>query len=93
MIRDAARCLQLDLRRSWLVGDKPGDLEAGLRAQLAGVCLVATGYGAASRLEVDRLLQQYGSPCEFLPCASLPDAIHHILATIAQETACLTARF
>ncbi len=93
MILDAARCLRLDLERSWLVGDKPCDIEAGLRAQLAGICLVATGYGAAMRLEVEGLLRQYGSSCEFFPCDSLPDAIHHILAKIGQETECLTGKF
>ena len=93
MIRDAARCLHLDLGRSWLVGDQPCDIESGLRAGLGGVFLVATGYGAASRLEVDRLCQQYGSPCEFVALTSLVEAIHHILTTMEQETACLSGKF
>ena len=44
----AARELAIDLARSWIVGDAARDLEAGLRAGVAGV-LVATGKGARER--------------------------------------------
>jgi D-glycero-D-manno-heptose 1,7-bisphosphate phosphatase len=45
MLRQAARELDLDMSRSWLVGDAASDLEA---ARAAGVCgvLVRTGRGA-----------------------------------------------
>lgn len=37
----------IDLGRSWIVGDKASDLEAGLKAGLAGGFLVKTGHGEA----------------------------------------------
>ncbi|MCX7004082.1 MAG: HAD-IIIA family hydrolase [bacterium] len=42
----AARELQLDLAQSWMVGDRPYDMEAGLRAGLRTL-LVKTGFGRA----------------------------------------------
>jgi D-glycero-D-manno-heptose 1,7-bisphosphate phosphatase len=47
MIEDAARELNLDLARSWMVGDRASDLEAGLRAGLR-VLHVATGPESAA---------------------------------------------
>jgi D-glycero-D-manno-heptose 1,7-bisphosphate phosphatase len=47
MILRAAADLDLDLRMSWLVGDKTVDIEAARRAGLAGALQVMTGYGAA----------------------------------------------
>lgn len=49
MIIRAARDLELDLGRSWLVGDKSLDIEAARRAGLAGALQVMTGHGAAER--------------------------------------------
>jgi D-glycero-D-manno-heptose 1,7-bisphosphate phosphatase len=46
MIFRAAGDLGLDLRKSWLVGDKAIDIEAARRAGLAGAMQVMTGYGA-----------------------------------------------
>ena len=40
---------RLDLKSSWLVGDKADDIEAAKRAGIAGALLVATGYGNAER--------------------------------------------
>ena len=47
MILRAAADLDLDLQKSWLVGDKTVDIEAARRAGLAGALQVMTGYGAA----------------------------------------------
>ena len=47
MILRAAADLGLDLKRSWLVGDKTIDVEAAKRAGLAGAMQVMTGYGGA----------------------------------------------
>lgn len=47
MILRAARDLGVDLRSSWLVGDKAIDVEAARRAGLAGAMQVMTGYGTA----------------------------------------------
>jgi len=52
MLLQAASDLALDLRRSWLVGDKVSDIEAAKRAGLAGAMHVATGHGVAERQNV-----------------------------------------
>lgn len=44
MLQQAARELQLDLHRSFVVGDRYGDLELAHRAGARGI-LVRTGYG------------------------------------------------
>ena len=49
MLLQAASALALDLKSSWLVGDKADDVEAAKRAGIAGALLVATGYGNAER--------------------------------------------
>ena len=46
MLNAAATSLNLDLRRSWIVGDRAGDIGAGLNANLAGGIHVASGYGS-----------------------------------------------
>ena len=45
MILAAAKALNLNLARSWIVGDRATDIEAGARADLAGGVHVATGHG------------------------------------------------
>lgn len=45
MLLEAARRLGLDLRTSWIVGDKADDLAAGRAAGLAGGLQVRTGHG------------------------------------------------
>ncbi|MDA0663820.1 MAG: HAD family hydrolase [Proteobacteria bacterium] len=49
MLQAAARALNLDLRRSWIVGDSASDLEAGKIAGLAGGIHVLTGHGNRDR--------------------------------------------
>jgi D-glycero-D-manno-heptose 1,7-bisphosphate phosphatase len=55
MLLQAARDFALDLRSSWLVGDKANDIEAAKRAGIAGALQVATGYGAIERQRAARL--------------------------------------
>jgi D-glycero-D-manno-heptose 1,7-bisphosphate phosphatase len=75
MFRSAAADLNLDIGRSWMVGDKPLDIEAAFRAGLAGVCHVATGYGSETRPEVSQIPRTYGdSTCMLICCESLVDA-------------------
>ena len=45
MIVEAARMMDIDLGRSWIVGDKDIDMRAGLNAGLAGGVHVASGHG------------------------------------------------
>ncbi len=68
MLLRAAEEHDLDPSRSWMVGDKGIDLEAGRRAGCR-VALVRTGYGS----QVD------GSTAD-LVAENLPDAIERILA-------------
>jgi D-glycero-D-manno-heptose 1,7-bisphosphate phosphatase len=55
MLLQAASDLGLDLKASWLVGDKANDIEAAKRAGIAGALHVATGYGAAERAHAAKL--------------------------------------
>ena len=48
MVLEAARDLDLDLARSWFVGDKPADIECGARAGTRTI-RVQTGYGAKEK--------------------------------------------
>lgn len=49
MLTRAAAELGLDLKRSWMVGDKRSDVMAARRADLAGALHVLSGHGAAER--------------------------------------------
>jgi D-glycero-D-manno-heptose 1,7-bisphosphate phosphatase len=51
MVLEAARDLDLDLARSWFVGDKIADIECGSRAGTRTV-LVQTGYGAETEADL-----------------------------------------
>jgi D-glycero-D-manno-heptose 1,7-bisphosphate phosphatase len=55
MLLQAAADLALNLKSSWLVGDKANDIEAAKRAGIAGALQVATGYGAAERQHASKL--------------------------------------
>lgn len=58
MLLDAARALDLDLARSWTVGDAERDVAAGLAAGTRGI-LVETGKGAR---ELERLRSEGRAP-------------------------------
>jgi len=45
MILEAVRRMRLDPRRSWIIGDRADDIEAGQKAALAGGVIVLTGHG------------------------------------------------
>jgi D-glycero-D-manno-heptose 1,7-bisphosphate phosphatase len=49
MLLQAASAFALDLKSSWLIGDKADDIEAAKRAGIAGALLVATGHGNGER--------------------------------------------
>ena len=52
MLLAAEQILDLDLRRSWIVGDKLTDLQAGYHARLRGGLHVLTGEGRRERAAV-----------------------------------------
>jgi D-glycero-D-manno-heptose 1,7-bisphosphate phosphatase len=49
MLQRAAAALDIDMVRSWLVGDHASDIEAAKRAGLAGALHVLTGHGLGER--------------------------------------------
>ena len=53
MLLKAARELDLDVSRSWMVGDALSDVLAGRNAGCSGTILVRTGRGAAAALSVN----------------------------------------
>lgn len=55
MLLRAAEGLGIDLARSWVVGDRARDLEAGRAAGCAGGLHVLSGYGAAERAQATGL--------------------------------------
>lgn len=55
MLRLASECLDLDLARSWLVGDNVSDIEAAKSAGLGQAVHVLTGYGERHRAAVRTL--------------------------------------
>ena len=76
MFFKAAQQLNLDLARSWIIGDRLTDLEAGRSAGLAGGVLVKTGYGEKSFLQAKDLLPP---PWDWV-AESLPETAGRLLA-------------
>jgi D-glycero-D-manno-heptose 1,7-bisphosphate phosphatase len=70
MLLHAASALALDLKASWLVGDKIDDIEAAKRAGLAGALLVAT-----ADAERQRAMSLAGPTFEVRFGQSIADAI------------------
>lgn len=70
MLLAAAETFRIDLGRSFIIGDKLADVEAGLKA---GCCpiLVKTGYGAEEAAQL---------PPGVSSCADILDAAHLIMA-------------
>jgi D-glycero-D-manno-heptose 1,7-bisphosphate phosphatase len=71
MLVTAAAALGLDLSRSWIVGDKLSDLEAGARVATRGI-LVRTGYGRTD---------ERGAPPGTAVVDSIDQAVDHILGS------------
>jgi len=69
MLLRAAEDLDLDLSRSWLIGDRLSDMQAGIAAGCRTI-LVRTGYGKNVELPE-------GSPS--LVCANLAEAVERVL--------------
>jgi D-glycero-D-manno-heptose 1,7-bisphosphate phosphatase len=75
MLEQAAAELALGLPDSWLVGDKPSDIETAIRAGLQGAVHVLTGYGAETRDEVIALSRRNQSRCEIHLAGSIADLL------------------
>jgi len=71
MLLAAAQMLNLDLARSWIVGDHSSDMEAGSNAGLAGGLHLLTGHGLAQR---DAAIRQRREGFELTLGESIVDA-------------------
>lgn len=78
MLRHAATQMGLEVSESWLVGDKALDVEAGIRANLHGICHVATGYGKQMQTEVEDLRRQHPT-MQVVSCATVREAADVII--------------
>ena len=54
MILDAARDLDIDVGESFMIGDRPADLETGIAAGCRGWAMTRTGYGERLGDEAER---------------------------------------
>lgn len=70
MLLSAARELDLDLSRSFVVGDKPSDIETGFAAGCTP-CLVLTGFGREAEPNVPETVKRF---------VDLPSAVDYIVA-------------
>ena len=72
MLLEAARDLGIDLARSWMIGDRAGDLEAGRRAGVRSI-LVLTGEGAGSdRTGAEHVADDFSSAAAFILAEPAP---------------------
>lgn len=76
MIESAIEDFEIDLERSWMVGDKSLDVETGQAARLS-TSLVSTGYGATHKALLE-------SPPTLL-ALDMGDAVKHIVASIPSK--------
>ncbi|MCZ6598581.1 MAG: HAD family hydrolase [Planctomycetota bacterium] len=76
LLLEAARRLDVDLSASWMVGDSERDIEAGRRAGVGRLVLVATGQGTAAH---ERLRAEGRDDYAFLP-----DLLAVVDAVVAQ---------
>lgn len=76
MLQDAAQQLNLDLKRSVMIGDRLSDIQAGVSAGVALVCHVLSGHGRAERAAVqDWHQKQQVSAAETLSRLLLADGL------------------
>jgi len=69
MVRQACRRFPLDLKRSWMVGDKLDDLRLARKACLAGAVLVRTGNGRKSAARLTGPLRKVPQAGDILAAA------------------------
>lgn len=74
MLLNAAADLSLDLARSWIIGDRARDIEAGLRAGIAGGLHVRSGHGAKAG-ERAAAMALAGDGFEVLAGGTIADAL------------------
>ncbi|MBQ9786571.1 MAG: HAD family hydrolase [Lentisphaeria bacterium] len=75
MLLQAAADFDIDLARSFMIGDRIHDLFAGVNAGCSGVCLVTTGFDRQSNAKHRELAEAEGFPVE----RSLINAVKNLL--------------
>lgn len=81
MLVEARRLFQLDLKSSWMIGDKGSDVAFG-RQEGMGSVLVRTGYGQS---EEEAVRSRWEEDSRVLIAEDLPEAIDLILQQNRQE--------
>ena len=76
MIEKADRHFSIDKQKSWIIGDRAADLQAGKNGGLAGGIHVATGHGDDAEQNAASLLKN--SSFDVVLSASIADAINHL---------------
>ena len=89
MLLAAAQALGLDLLSSWLVGDKPSDIEAAIAAGLTRSVHVLTGHGRDTRDVVRLLIAERRPACEIHFCESIV-GLRPLLPTAASSALPIT---
>ncbi|MBZ5726904.1 MAG: HAD family hydrolase [Acidobacteriia bacterium] len=74
MVQEAAAEFDIDLARSWFIGDKSEDIECGWRAGTRTI-LVLTGYGAEQRCHPDFTAKDMTQAVEIV-LATRPEGAH-----------------
>lgn len=75
MLEEGARRLNLDLERSWIIGDRATDMGAGAKAGIAGGVLMP---GPTTREEPDRVVDEAGPAFPVHVCDDLVAAHRHL---------------
>ena len=83
LLDEAARHFRYDAAASWVIGDKPSDVELGLAAGLRAV-MVRTGHG---REHEDAFARRWSGRRDVLLLDDLPQAAMAILSATPPETA------
>lgn len=79
MILDAAAQMELELSASWMIGDRTGDVLAGLHAETGGVIHVLTGVGLLAADEVRELMDGQLPGSQLQQCRGLAEATELVL--------------
>ncbi|WP_339614564.1 HAD-IIIA family hydrolase, partial [uncultured Parvibaculum sp.] len=72
MLELAEKMMEIDLKASWLIGDKASDIEAARNAGLKGAIHVLTGHGKAHR---EKAMSLATETFAVLPAVDLRDAL------------------
>ena len=82
MLLEAATEMRLDVTKSWMVGDKACDVQAGINAGVLASIHVKTGYGGNVRKQLE---EQHNGSGRVRFCGDLSEAVQLILETCSPD--------